>query len=482
MWVRGLRAIAGVLGAVALLAPAIASSQTTPTIDAENLGGGIYGETHRWQPAQVTVELGGSVTLANPTKALHGVEWRSAVKPSCEEGAGKVPVGSTPAVSGASWSGSCSFSQAGSYTFYCTVHGPEMTGTITVPGTPTASTEAATAVTQTGATLAGVVDPQGQATHYYFEYGTASVSEHTTAIASVGAADFSGHQVSTTIAGLSPSGEYHVQLVAIYGAAETAVLGGEQTLTTPAIAAPTTTTGAAGAVGETVATLAGSVNSNGGGATEYDFVYGTSASYGQATAVVKGLPADGLTRQVSAMLVGLQPGTTYHFRLMASNEVGPASGEDMTFTTTSRSPAPAEPPSTPPTTSALAAALPGTALGMQAPAPSPSPLAGSAARAVRLLVGRGGLSVRGAVAVSAAGAGGRLEVDLLLRRGSRLVRVGRLMRSHLRPGTLSFTLALNASAARALRSHRRLTVTAKLALVPLHGTTVRITRSLVLHR
>jgi hypothetical protein len=44
------------------------------------------------------------VTISNPTEIPHGVEWRSAIKPSCEEGTGKVPVGTTrrrPGLSGA---------------------------------------------------------------------------------------------------------------------------------------------------------------------------------------------------------------------------------------------------------------------------------------------------------------------------------------------------------------------------------------------
>jgi plastocyanin len=123
--------VAAVLGASVAVLPAIAGSETIPTIDAVNIGG-IYGEEHRWQPAQVTVAPGAAVTFRNATEVAHGVEWRSALTPSCEEGPGKVPVGSTAAASGTNWSGSCSFSQAGTYSFYCTVHGAAMRGTVRV--------------------------------------------------------------------------------------------------------------------------------------------------------------------------------------------------------------------------------------------------------------------------------------------------------------------------------------------------------------
>lgn len=477
---RGARwALAALPLAGLALSPASAGSLTTPTIDAENLGAGIYGETHRWQPAQVTIPVGGNVTLANPTKLAHGVEWRSAVKPSCEEGAGKVPVGSTPTASGVSWSGNCTFSQPGSYTFYCTVHGPEMTGTVTVPGTPKANTEAATALTQTTATLAGVVNPQGETTQYYFEYGAASVSEHTTAVTSLGASDFSGHHLAVAIAGLAAGNEYHAQLVAVYGVAKTLALGGEMTFTTLAPTAPTATTSAAGAVGETAATLMGTVDPNGASATEYHFEYGTSASYGHSTPVVGGLPADGLSHQVSAMLAGLEPGTTYHFRLVASNELGPASGEDLTFKTVSLPLPPGEQPQSQPLTTAISSSLPGAPPG---PSTSAAPSAGVAAHGLRLLGGRSGVSVRGALTVSTAAAGGQLEVQVLLRRGARLVRVGQLHRSQLRPGMLDFSVRLNAKAAQLLRAHHRLAVTVRLVVRSPQGTALAITRAVVLRR
>jgi plastocyanin len=129
------------LGVAVAVLPAMALSAETTPVEAVNEGG-YYGK-HRWSPAQVTVSVGAAVTFRNSSEVLHGVEWRSAIKPSCEEGPGKVPVGTTPAASGTNWSGACTFSQPGTYTFYCTVHRAEMTGTITVNAespTPTTTT------------------------------------------------------------------------------------------------------------------------------------------------------------------------------------------------------------------------------------------------------------------------------------------------------------------------------------------------------
>ncbi len=126
--------LAAVLGAAVAVLPAVASSETSPTVEAVNKG--LY--THYWSPTQATVIPGGAVTFRNSTTVAHGVEWVGGpAKPECSSG---VPVGSTPAASGKEWSGTCSFAQAGTYTFYCTVHGPEMTGTVTVDANGTTTT------------------------------------------------------------------------------------------------------------------------------------------------------------------------------------------------------------------------------------------------------------------------------------------------------------------------------------------------------
>jgi plastocyanin len=132
--------LVGVLGVAAGTLPAIASSETPP-IEAVNAG--LY--SHYWSPSQATVVAGSVITFRNPSSTPHGVEWRSGpAKPECNSG---VPVGTTEAVSGKEWSGTCTFSQAGTYTFYCTVHGPEMTGTITVSADGTTTTTTGTTTT-----------------------------------------------------------------------------------------------------------------------------------------------------------------------------------------------------------------------------------------------------------------------------------------------------------------------------------------------
>jgi hypothetical protein len=94
---------------------------------------------------------------------------------------------------------------------------------------------------------------------------------------------------------------------------------------------PNVTTGAAGPIGTTTATLAGSANPNGGSASAH-FEYGTSTAYGQQTADVP-LGAGTQQVEVGAALTGLQAATTYHYRLVASNSSGTVPGADATFAT-----------------------------------------------------------------------------------------------------------------------------------------------------
>lgn len=122
--------VAALLAGALVILPAVAGSQTSPQIEAVN-GTGIYSEqVHHWSPSQAGVGEGASVTISNPTAVAHGVHWVGGpATPVC--GAG-VPVGTNESAAGTEWSGTCTFSAAGTYTFYCTVHGPEMTGVITV--------------------------------------------------------------------------------------------------------------------------------------------------------------------------------------------------------------------------------------------------------------------------------------------------------------------------------------------------------------
>jgi hypothetical protein len=70
--------------------------------------------------------------------------------------------------------------------------------------------------------------------------------------------------------------------------------------------------------------------------TSYRFDYGTTSAYGAQTPLQWLAPGASIT--VTAFVPGLRPGTTYHFRLVASNADGTSTGADVTFTTLDRTP------------------------------------------------------------------------------------------------------------------------------------------------
>lgn len=148
---RGFLLPAGLLGAAVALVPSVASSET-PSIEAVNTG--LY--SHAWSPAQAAVAAGGTVAIRNPTATPHGVQWHSGPEtPVCSG----VPVGTTASAAETNWSGTCTFSKPGTYVFYCTVHGPEMTETVTVAGSETTPTTQPTTTTPPPSTTPTTTTP-----------------------------------------------------------------------------------------------------------------------------------------------------------------------------------------------------------------------------------------------------------------------------------------------------------------------------------
>lgn len=472
---------AAVLASVLAALPA--SATEPPPI--EPISTGAY--SYAWSPAQTDLATGGSVTVSNHTAIPHGVAWHSGPEtPVCSG----VPGATTGlAASGTGWSGTCTLSKPGTYVFYCTVHGAAMTETITVttPGAPTATTGAATGVGETNATLQGSVNPGGKAaTTYYFQYGPTETYGKSTGEESAGEGSAT-KSVAAPVQALKAGTIYHYRLVAT-NSVETA-FGADRTFTTASPpAAPSATTNAASAVGETQATLQGSVTPN-GKPTTYLFEWGTTATYGQATSEVAA-GEDESVHGASAQLTGLAAETTYHYRIVAKNSLGTTMGADRTFTTEAIPPTPPPPPPPPPpgpSPSPSSGPTPEPTVPSLTPvAPSPE-IPASAPPLVTLRSSQRGSMVRGALNVPAADAGARLEVALLARgapiaRAGRSVVVGREVRSAVGAGKVSFTVKPNARARAALGRHRRLSLTVRIVLKPSRGPAVTETRAVVLVR
>ena len=203
---------------------------------------------------------------------------------------------------------------------------------------PTAMTGQITVIGATSATATGNVNPNGQATNWYVEYGTGTSygSKTTTRSAGSGTANVA---VSATATGLQPGTAYHYRVVAT--SASGTSRGADGIFTT--LMAPSVVTGQATDVTTTSATLGGTVDPN-GRPTTWSFEYGTSTSYGSKTAEkTAGSGTNALS--VSAAVAALTAGRVYHYRLVATSDAGTTRGGDRTFTTTGP-PAPVTGPAT----------------------------------------------------------------------------------------------------------------------------------------
>ncbi|MFN2471085.1 MAG: Calx-beta domain-containing protein [Gaiellaceae bacterium] len=115
---------------------------------------------------------------------------------------------------------------------------------------PAATTNPATGVTQTTATLNGTVNPKGKATTYRFEYGTTTAYGSTTSSTSAGS-DSLDHPVSAGISSLTAGTTYHFRVVATSAAGTASGLDRTFETADPAVSlspsSPSVTEGDAGA-------------------------------------------------------------------------------------------------------------------------------------------------------------------------------------------------------------------------------------------
>jgi hypothetical protein len=193
---------------------------------------------------------------------------------------------------------------------------------------PAVSTEPTT-VDKTGITLHGGVNPEGEEiTECQFEYGT-QTGEYPHTLPCSPKAPFSGKEtvpVSASPTELEPRTTYHFRLTARAKATKSSRDDTFFTSTRPLVEGQ-----ASSNVGSAVATVSAQIDPT-GLQTTYRVEYGTSQAYGASTPEVSaGAPIEAAS--VAAHLSGLNPGTEYHFRFVASNALGTTQGPDATFTT-----------------------------------------------------------------------------------------------------------------------------------------------------
>ena len=136
--------------------------------------------------------------------------------------------------------------------------------------------------------------------------------------------------MTASLGGLSPLASYHYRLVR--GDNGLPRYGQDRSFTASDGIAPSVIDSGSSAVEATSATLEAEINPN-NAPTIYRFQYGTSSEYGSQTPNSESIGDDSTGHAVSVGITGLEPGTSYHFRVVAVSFNGVANGPDQTLNT-----------------------------------------------------------------------------------------------------------------------------------------------------
>jgi len=194
---------------------------------------------------------------------------------------------------------------------------------------PTVATNAASSVSGKTATLNGIVNANNIATNVSFEYGETTAYGRTITADQSPITGSVNTAVSAVLTLLLPGTTYHYRAVGT--TAGGTVYGTDIGFTTEAIA-PSAITESATGIGETGATLNGTVNPNNDNTT-VTFEYGLTDSYGTTVTADQSPITVNLDTAVTKTITGLVNNTTYHYRVVAQNSSGITNGDDMTFST-----------------------------------------------------------------------------------------------------------------------------------------------------
>jgi hypothetical protein len=198
---------------------------------------------------------------------------------------------------------------------------------------PAAVTLAPVSVDDTSAVVSGTVNPSREATAYTFEYGTSTAFGAIAPVVELDSAN-SPESVTGALSALSPDTTYFYRVVATNATGTTA--GTVLSFTTGPAAVPVVVSGAATSLTPTSEQLNGRVDPQ-ASATSFAFEYGTSTSFGSLSAVDSAGSGIG-SQPVALTITGLDPGTTYLYRIVATNGVGSSTGVVKSFTTATAAP------------------------------------------------------------------------------------------------------------------------------------------------
>ncbi len=192
---------------------------------------------------------------------------------------------------------------------------------------PSVSTLPATNPSVSSAQLNGYVNANYLPTTVTFEYGTTTNYGNT--ISASPSSVTGSINVNANISGLEAATVYHYRVKAVNSLGTT--FGNDLTFTTLG-QPPTAITQLATNLQPFSSTLNGTINAN-HFSTVVTFEYGTTTSYGNTVTANQSPVTGSSDTNVNAPITGLQGGTAYHYRIVATNYLGTSYGSDVLFMT-----------------------------------------------------------------------------------------------------------------------------------------------------
>ena len=224
------------------------------------------------------------------------------------------------------------------YHYRCKAYNDEGTtytadAVFTTLAVPVLVTTSASGVTDSSASLSGTANPSEGNLRLYFEYGTTIAYGSSLYPTGSSLSGSSTSSLAGVVSSLLPNTTYHFRITGSDDSG-TYYYGSDATFTTASSspAPPSVTTGSSSSVRATSTYAAGNTISAGSADATFAIEYGLTTAYGMQTASSSLLTARSTSSQRSVQLVGLQSGTTYHYRAVCTSSVGAAYGSDATFT------------------------------------------------------------------------------------------------------------------------------------------------------
>jgi uncharacterized protein (TIGR02145 family) len=278
-----------------------------------------------------TAVSGGVITDDGGSKIMEkGVCWNTSDRPAIKDST------STDTVDALTFTGNLS-GLAPNTTYYVRAYATNIAGTgygntesfTTLGGEPSSAALEASNIQPHLATLNGTVTSNLLSTNVSFEYGTSTSYGNSVSYAQNPITGETAVTVTADLTGLTPGTTYHYRIKAENSLG--VVYSNDLTFNTPG-KVPDAAAGDVTSLKINTVTLNGSVNPN-YLSTTVTFEWGTTTSYGNTASPSQNTVTGSTTVSVSTELSGLTAGTTFHYRIKATNELGTTTSEDMTFKT-----------------------------------------------------------------------------------------------------------------------------------------------------